>query len=79
MAKIDKAAALAAGFSDAQAAFLAKHVAPRPHGHTAAEIDVNGEALDDVLDAFDDVLDALVEDDAEEVIDVDEEDEDEEE
>jgi hypothetical protein len=72
MAKIDKAAALAAGFSDAQAAFLAKHVAPRPHGHTAAEIDVNGEALDDVLDA-------LVEDDAEEVIDVDEEDEDEEE
>jgi len=72
MAKIDKAAALAAGFSDAQAAFLAKHVAPRPHGYTAAEIDVNGEALDDVLDA-------LVEDDAEEVIDVDEEDEDEEE
>ena len=63
---------MAAGFSDAQAAFLAKHVAPRPHGHTAAEIDVNGEALDDVLDA-------LVEDDAEEVIDVDEEDEDEEE
>jgi hypothetical protein len=55
--------AIEAGFTKAQAEFLFRHVAQKPHTHTAEEILVDDEknTLEEALATYDEQLEALEE------------------